>query len=72
MTVGWENILKAFNEKTCFQFEFLRFKNLYIQLRFSWQTYNTLIKNMSLGYDLTTETFTLDDTHWEEIIKVNW
>lgn len=68
----WENIVKAFNEKTGLRYEFLQFKNLYNQLRSSWQTWKSLVKNTVLGYDPNAKTFTLDDEHWNEMIKVNY
>lgn len=33
--LGWESILKAFNERTSLQYEYLQFKNLYSQLKSS-------------------------------------
>lgn len=34
--IGWKNIIKAFNERTDLQYQYLQFKNLYSQLRSSW------------------------------------
>lgn len=70
-TLGWDNILKAFYEKTNPQYNFLQFKNLYGQLRSGWKTWNSLIKNMGIDYDPDVGTFTLEDARWQELIKVN-
>lgn len=69
--MGWENIVKSFNEKMGLGYEFLQFKNLYGQLRISWQTWQILIKNIGLGYDPDARTFTLDVDRWNEMIKAN-
>lgn len=59
--MGWKNIVKSFNEKTGLAYEFLQFKNLYGQLRSSWQTWQSLIKHTGLGYNPDAKTFILDD-----------
>lgn len=66
----WENILKAFNGSTGLQYEVLQFKNLYGQLRTSWQTWKSLIKNKGLSYDPDMKTFTLDIARKGEMIKL--
>lgn len=59
-----KNILDTLNERTHLQYEFLQFKNLYGQLRTSWQTWTSPIKNTGTRYDPDAKTFTFDDSRW--------
>lgn len=64
------NIIKELNDKTCLQYEYFQFMNRYGQIRTSWQTWKSLIKNLRLGYNLDENTLTLDDGRWDDMIKV--
>lgn len=66
-----ERTFRRTNEKMVLQYEFLQFKNLYDQLRTSTQTWKSLTKNMGFRYDPNVKTFTLDNDHRVEIVKVN-
>lgn len=41
-------------------------------IKYSWQTWNSLTKITSLGYNPDAKPFTLDDAHWEELIKIKF
>lgn len=49
--VGYENIIKAFNEKTHENFEQSQFKNLYGSMRISWREWQALGKLTGLEWD---------------------
>lgn len=42
--IGRDNILKAFKNIVCLQYELLQFKNLYGQISFNWKAWNSFIR----------------------------
>ncbi|XP_008352381.2 L10-interacting MYB domain-containing protein-like [Malus domestica] len=70
--IGWENVIKKFNDLTQRSYVHKQLKNKWTALKKEWQLWASLVgKETGLGWDLVKQTIIASDEWWEKKVKEN-
>ena len=67
---GWKDIGKGFTELSGKKYEKSQFKNKYNSMRKDWTTWQKLLHETGVGWDIENDTIAATDDWWEKKIAV--